>query len=227
VGYGAYCGEVTERLALFPLRTVLYPGLVLALHIFEERYRELVRDLVELPEDAPKRFGVVAIRRGREAFADEVPDVYEVGCAAVVQRIGAYPDGRFDLTTAGGQRFRVRSLEQDERLYHSGEVEWLEEPVGKDAAAWAARVRELFHDYQARLVGMSRADTQVVPDDPMVLSYLAAAAMVLDLSDKQRLLAAPDTGSRLRLLAGLLRRELALIGELGALPAADFLRGGG
>jgi uncharacterized protein len=57
---------VTSRLPLFPLGTVLFPGLVLPLHIFEERYRRLVRDLTALPEGTPREFGVVAIRAGRE-----------------------------------------------------------------------------------------------------------------------------------------------------------------
>ena len=55
---------------LFPLGTVLYPGLVLPLHIFEERYRQLVRDLLEGPE--PRDFGVIAIRKGRETGVDGV-----------------------------------------------------------------------------------------------------------------------------------------------------------
>ena len=56
----------TTRLPLFPLNSVLFPGLVLPLNIFEQRYRALMRDLLDIPEDAPRRFAVVAIRDGRE-----------------------------------------------------------------------------------------------------------------------------------------------------------------
>lgn len=220
----AYAGGVTERLALFPLRTVLYPGLVLPLHVFEERYRELVRDLVELPEDATKEFGVVAIRRGREAGTEDAPDLFEVGCTAAVRRIGSYPDGRFDLTTAGARRFRLRSTDTTLHSYTTGEVEWIDEPDGEDPEPWAVRVTDRFHAYQARIVGDDRADAQEVPEDPIVVSYLVSAAMVLDLDEKQQLLAAPDTTARLRLLSSLLRRETLLIEALGALPAADLLR---
>ena len=215
---------MSERLALFPLRTVLYPGLVLPLHVFEDRYRDLVRDLVALPEDVPKEFGVVTIRRGREALTDEEPELYAMGCTASVRRVGSYPDGRFDLTTAGARRFRLLATDTTEHAYTTGEVEFVGEPEGEDPAPWAARVVELFHDYQARIVGDERADRQEVPTDPLVVSYLVSAAMVLDLVEKHELLAAPDTTSRLRVLARLLRRETALIAALGALPAADLLR---
>jgi hypothetical protein len=63
-----------------------------------------------------------------------------------------------------------------------------------------------------------------LPDDPTVLSYLVAAAMVLDIADKQRLLAVPDTTSRLRIESHMLRREIALVTALRALPAVDMLR---
>jgi Lon protease-like protein len=71
---------MSQTLPLFPLGTVLYPGLVLPLHIFEERYRQLVRDLLEGPE--PQEFGVIAIRKGRETGVDGVSALYEIGCAA-------------------------------------------------------------------------------------------------------------------------------------------------
>ena len=76
---------MTQTLPLFPLGTVLYPGLLLPLHIFEERYRQLVRDLLERPE--PRRFGVIAIREGRETGGDGVSALHEVGCTATVRRV--------------------------------------------------------------------------------------------------------------------------------------------
>jgi uncharacterized protein len=215
---------VPERLPLFPLRTVLYPRLALQLQVFEERYRELVRDLVDLPEDEPKQFGVIAIRRGREVDAEEVPELYDVGCAAVIRQLAAHPDGRFDLEAAGTRRFRLQSVDDTAYAYYTGDVEWLAEPLGDDAPVWAARVVKLFHDYRTALAGGEPADPQALPEDPLVLSYLVSAAVVLDLPEKQLLLAAPDAAVRLRMLASLLRRETALIGQLGAVPAINLLR---
>ena len=69
-----------EMLPLFPLGAVLYPGMLLPLHIFEERYRQLVSDLLD--GAGPRRFGVIAIRKGRETGIDGVRSLYEIGCAA-------------------------------------------------------------------------------------------------------------------------------------------------
>src|ERR1035438_2823165 len=78
---GAHPGgrnSMSEMMPLFPLGAVLYPGMLLPLHIFEERYRQLVRDLLDGPD--PRRFGVIAIRKGRETGIDGVHSLYEVGC---------------------------------------------------------------------------------------------------------------------------------------------------
>src|SRR5580704_11413337 len=100
---------MSEMLPLFPLGTVLYPGLLLPLHIFEERYRRLVRDLLDGPE--PQRFGVIAIRQGRETGVDGVSDLYEIGCTATLRRVAEHEDGRYDLVTVGADRFRLASLD--------------------------------------------------------------------------------------------------------------------
>ncbi len=71
-GAAGYASRVGTRLALFPLGTVLFPGLVLPLHVFEERYQTLVRDLRELDEEE-REFGVVAIARGWEVEAGQSP----------------------------------------------------------------------------------------------------------------------------------------------------------
>src|SRR5438445_6447902 len=100
---------MSELLPLFPLSTVLFPGMRLPLHIFEERYRLLVADLAAAPE--PRRFGVIAIRQGREVGADGVTALHEVGCVAEVRQIMPHADGRFDLATVGTQRFRLLSAD--------------------------------------------------------------------------------------------------------------------
>ena len=78
---------MSEMLPLFPLGAVLYPGMILPLHIFEERYRQLVRDLLDGPD--PRRFGVIAIRKGRETGIEGVHSLYEVGCTATLRRVDA------------------------------------------------------------------------------------------------------------------------------------------
>ncbi|MGN6174971.1 MAG: LON peptidase substrate-binding domain-containing protein, partial [Streptosporangiaceae bacterium] len=83
---------MSETMPLFPLGTVLYPGLVLPLHIFEDRYRQLIRDLLDGPE--PQQFGVIAIRKGRETGVDGISALYEIGCTATMRQVMRRDDGR-------------------------------------------------------------------------------------------------------------------------------------
>src|SRR2546423_9897712 len=128
-----------EMLPLFPLGAVLYPGMLLPLHIFEERYRQLVRDLLDAPE--PRRFGVIAIRKGRETGVDGVQSLYEIGCTAVLRRVDQHEDGRYDIVAVGAERFRLLGLDQT-RPYLQGEVEILPEEQADAAAGPAAQVVE-------------------------------------------------------------------------------------
>src|SRR5215831_1311915 len=101
---------MTRMLPLFPLGSVLYPGLLLPMHIFEERYRKLVQDLLAEPE--PRRFGVIAIREGRETGADGVSALYDIGCTATVRQMTEQEDGRFYLITVGTQQFRLAEVDR-------------------------------------------------------------------------------------------------------------------
>lgn len=221
---------VTDRLPLFPLNSVLYPGLVLPLHIFEERYRALVRDLEGLPPDE-QRFGVVALRTGREVgdFAGAPLDVlHPVGCTAEVATIKSHEDGRYDVVATGATRFRVVSVD-DSGPYLHAEVEYLDDPVGERAEVLALAATRAFGEYQRRLLAAQQRTPMSLPelpDDPVVLSYLVAAATVLDPHDKQRLLVAQDAATRLAMEVELLRREAALLDHLPSLPAVDLLRQG-
>ena len=218
--------RVSDRLPLFPLGLVLLPGLLLPLHVFEERYRVLVRDLLELPEEQ-QRFGVVAIREGREVGADGVTALHEVGCVAQVRRVEPYEDGRFDLVTTGADRFRLTSLDTD-GPYLVGEVEWLPDDMGpaQEAPLLDAAVRAALLDYLAALGRASGEDVEVpeLPVSSLVLGYLVAATVLLDLHDRQELLAAVDGSARLRAELTVLRREGTLLRVLRAAPSPELAR---
>jgi Lon protease-like protein len=217
---------VLHRLPLFPLGTVLFPGLVLPLHVFEERYRILVREMLELPEEE-RRFGVVAIRQGREVGAHGVHALYDVGCVAHLRRADPYADGRFDLVSTGTARFRLADLDQ-QGPYLTAEVEVLPDDMGAAVEAplldWA--VRTAFTRYLTALAAAGGEPIEVpeLPDSPLVLSYLVAATMSLDLGERQQLLAALDGSARLRAELGLLRREATLLQHLSAAPASELTR---
>ncbi|HEY7143928.1 MAG TPA: LON peptidase substrate-binding domain-containing protein [Streptosporangiaceae bacterium] len=212
-----------QKMPLFPLGTVLFPGLLLPLHVFEQRYRQLVADLMERPE--PRGFGVIAIRKGRETGVDGISGLYQIGCTAVLRKVSKHPDGRFDLITLGGRRFRLVSLDYS-RPYLQGEVEMLAEEAGDPAAAQlAARaVRQSFRSYLDALnsQGAARVSIPELPDDPAALAYLVAASMIIDLRDRQLLLAQPDTVSRLGTERALLSRETSMLRSLSSAPAPEL-----
>lgn len=222
-------------LPVFPLGTVLFPGLVLPLHIFEERYRSLVRDLLAATDDGAQEFGVVTMRRGLELQtqaaaegepeppATEVPvtadQLFDVGCTAELRQVTELPDGRFDIVTVGRRRFRLLGLDAGAQPYLTAEVEWLadaDEP-NETADLLAPRVVAAFRTYLDLLRPDSEALEQV-PDDPTVLSHLVAATAQLTLDERQALLAAPDTVSRLRAELKLLNREAGLLARVRAVP---------
>ena len=214
---------MSETLPLFPLGTVLYPGLVLPLNIFEERYRQLVHDLLEGPET--RRFGVIAIRKGRETGVDGISALHEIGCTATLREVAEQDDGRFHLVTVGSQRFRLASLD-DSRPYLQGQVELLEEAIGDEAASRLAAqaVQRSFRGYVEALASQQSVEVSLpeLPDDPLLLSYLVAASMILDLPVRQQLLAEPDAERRLGAERALLAREITMLRSLTATPAPDL-----
>jgi uncharacterized protein len=214
---------MTQTLPLFPLGTVLYPGLLLPLHIFEERYRQLVRDLLEHPE--PRRFGVITIREGRETGVDGVSALHEVGCTATVRRVLKRDDGRFDLVTIGAERFRLTGLDHS-RPYLQGEVDYLPEETGDEAAVAPAveAVQRAFRTYIDALTarGVTQVSIPELPVEPIALSYLVAASVIADLPDRQALLAEPDAVRRLAAERALLSRETAMLRTLTSTPAPDL-----
>lgn len=215
---------MADLLPLFPLGTVLFPGVPLPLHIFEERYRTLVRELLDGPD--PRWFGVVAIRLGSEV-GDDTPEVYDVGCVAVLRRVEAYPDGRYDIVVAGGPRFRLDTVDT-ERPYLRGAVELLDEERGPDAQLRAAAARAAFTAYWQTLGTARGEDTEIpeLPSDPLALSYLISAALQVDVGDKQAMLEAATAASRLTLARRLLRRETALIDRFIVDAPGDELTAG-
>ena len=236
-----YAAVVPEPLPLFPLNTPLVPGLVLPLHIFEPRYRQLVEDLLARPDEDDREFGIVAIRDGYEVERDGLAALYPVGTAAILRQADRLDDGRFDIVTTGSRRFRLLDVDFSQPLLR-GAVEFLDDVDDPSDAVLARRVARRFLQYRAALSGRvvdtvdddapdaaddddvaaAGDDTAELPDDPTVLSYLVTAAMVLPVAERQVLLAADSTAERLRLAQGLLARETALITTLGAVPSIDL-----
>jgi Lon protease-like protein len=222
---------MSETLPMFPLTTVLFPGMRLPLHIFEQRYRQLVRDLLDQAE--PRRFGVIAIRKGRETGADGVTALHEVGCVATVRQVKPLDDGQYDLVVVGTERFRLLALDRS-LPYFQGEIESLTEELSQAedgariAALAAQRVQVAFRAYLNALADRGGGVITVadLPDEPLLLSYIVGAAMIIDLPERQALLAAPDALTRLRAERSLLAREIGMLRATTSRPAPDFTREG-
>jgi uncharacterized protein len=210
-------------LPLFPLGTVLYPGMVLPLHIFEDRYRRLIADLLAQPE--PRRFGVIAIKEGREIGADGVTTLHEIGCVAELQEAERLDDGKYEIVAVGTDRFRLGQLDRT-LPYLRAEVELLPDPGDETAAAEAAAAiaNAAFRVYLDALAEHGGATITVdgLPEEPGLLSYLIAAAMIMDLPAKQALLAQPDAVSRLTAERALLAREAGVLRATTSRPAPDL-----
>lgn len=221
---------MSETLPLFPLSTVLFPGMRLPLNIFEERYRRMIRDLSEGPE--PRQFGVIAIRKGRETGAENIEgaeSLHEVGCVAAIRRANEKADGRFEVQTVGTDRFRLLDLDRS-LPYFRGVIERLpDDPAvpgepGAPPEPVVARVQDGFREYLNALADRGGGVVSVadMPDEPLLLSYVVAAAMIIDLPDRQALLAAPDTLARLKAERSLLARETEMLRVTTSRPAPDF-----
>jgi Lon protease-like protein len=193
---------------MFPLGSVLVPGAPLPLHVFEPRYRALVRDcLAGEPE-----FGVVLIERGSEVGGGD--DRFGVGTLARIVEVAEFPDGRYALTTVGTRRFTVHRWLPEEP-YPAAEIEILDEPVpGALARGRAAEVEQLLRRVLALAsrLGVAVAPSDVrIGDDPASASYRAVALAPFGPLDRQRLLELPGADERLDALASMLAEELDLL----------------
>jgi uncharacterized protein len=213
---------MAQRLPLFPLGTVLVPGLVLPLHIFEPRYRQLVADLEDLPED-DREFGVVAIREGGEVGSGSLRALYDVGCAATLQQVTTAEDGRSQILSTGVRRFRLLDLDVDaDTPYLTGLVEWLDEAEGDLDPATLLRSRALWARYTELLGGFGPQVVQDLPEEPGPLSYLLATAVVMPLHQRQGLLSAGTDADRLSAINQFLRSEVRIMSVVPSLPLLDL-----
>jgi ATP-dependent Lon protease len=124
------------ELPLFPLNSVLCPGIALPLHIFEERYRALVRHCLETKSP----FGVVLIKQGREVGLGAI-SFTGIGTIAEIRDAGTYEDGRYDLLVVGTRRFEVRRVLSGKRPYLVAEVDLIDETVGDPELAQRLAMR--------------------------------------------------------------------------------------
>ena len=216
-----------SQLPIFPLNAVVFPGVTVPLHVFEDRYRALVHHLLTIPEKADRLFGIVAIREGYEVGTHGVQSVHRVGCVVQMTSVEPYPDGRFDIEVVGRHRLRMDGLDTS-GAYLVGDVETVEEPPDTSPAALeqARRATKAFEEYRRRLSDL-RGDEVLdgpMPRDPMYLSYSLAATCLLTLQERQALLESPTAVERLAMLRHALHEEMRAMSAIPSLPATEVAR---
>jgi uncharacterized protein len=200
------------ELPLFPLHTVLFPGRPLPLHVFEQRYRDMLRDCLE----SDRRFGVVAIRSGAEV--GNGAELFDVGTIAEIERVEQLPDGRANIVTRGTQRFRIDGLVSG-TPYLLAQAE----PLADHAPALtdldrAQALRNTLITYLGAL-GAPNEMLARIPTAPGPLAWLAAATLQVEVPEQQRLLELDDCTKRLELTLQMLRREAGIVRHFGTVGA--------
>ncbi|MGN6782826.1 MAG: LON peptidase substrate-binding domain-containing protein [Marmoricola sp.] len=213
------------RLPLFPLNTVVFPGAVVPLHVFEERYRQMVEDLLARGTARERLFGIVAIREGYEVGDHGHQSLQRVGTVLQLSEVAPLPDGRFDIEATAMQRFRIEDVDTS-GPYLVAEATVLEQdrPTSDGAGALQGALRA-FAAYRAALAAMRGVlEDPTLPQDPELASYALSAAVLLPLRERQELLEADSAAERLSLLAQLLQSEVSAMTALPSLPATELAR---
>ncbi len=199
-----------ERIPLFPLNLVLFPGAELPLHIFEPRYREMIGDCLAKNLD----FGMVCAfpeAKGRRTA--------RVGCSARIQGVlSRYEDGRLDILVVGVRRFRIQRVVEN-KSYREADVEWLEEKIDfNGAVAERERVIDLHQQLLLLAFEEGSAVNLRLPEDPAHIAFTLTRILPFELAVKQAVLEGASEKLRLGLLArgyeALLERARAIVDQV-------------
>ncbi|MDE0117778.1 MAG: LON peptidase substrate-binding domain-containing protein [bacterium] len=194
-----------NTMAMFPLGMVLMPEMVVPIHVFEPRYRQMTRDCL----DGSREFGVVLIERGSEVGGGDIRT--DAGTAATIIDAQEFPDGRWGLVAGGTRRIRVSRWLQDDPYPRAEVQDWPDAANGDDdgakiadklpavAATWR-RVLAL----QSELGAPGPPAEFEISDDPLAAVWQLSALSPLGPLDRQQLLTADNAALRLSLLADLL-----------------------
>lgn len=197
------------KLPLFPLNTVLFPGMPLRLYIFEKRYKEMM----SLCLQSRQPFGVVLIREGVEANGP-LAQPYMIGCTAHIIQVEPLAQGRMNITAVGQERFKILTLNYD-CAYLAGIVESspLDDYSPLTLQRGGSRLRPWVERYLEMLsqAGHIEFDPQQLPDDPLALAYLTAYLLQIPPTQKQELLAINEAPVFVDTVGKLCRREVLLL----------------
>lgn len=206
-----------QELPIFPLNVVVFPGMPMPLHIFEDRYKEMINLCIE--EKRP--FGIILIEKGRaEGDTHVVPR--NIGCTVKISQVERLEDGRLFIMTYGQERFKLHKLDRSKHAYFVGTVEILNtNDQLEDEAPRITTLRDLVIQYLEILqaVGDMQFDSSQIPTDGESLVYIASALLNIENDQKQSLLESNSLNKLLDYLLVKYEKELAL---LRMIPKVDM-----
>lgn len=215
---------MTDTLPMFPLNTVLFPGVSIPLHVFEDRYRALVHHLLRIDDPSERVFGTVAIREGYEVGDHGAQSLYRVGVRMQLTEVESNEDGTFEIVATARDRIILDGLETSGEFANGDVTDSPDEPI-EGSEALHNRARATFTAYRAAISAMQGSTfSGSLPRDPGYLSWTLAALAPLPMAERQSLLEAESPEARLELVTTLLREELRAINVIPSLPATDVAR---
>jgi Lon protease-like protein len=197
---------------MFPLGTVLLPGMLLPLHVFEPRYRALAKHVVHGSGDGV--FGVTLIERGSEVGGGDAR--VDVGVLARVAQANEFDDGRWSLLAVGETRIRVDEWLADDPYPRAHVTEWPDESAD-DAPIAPSPVLETMEEIAelARRLGhVVDDDLLAVDDDPVVATWQLVSRSPLGAADRQALLACASHDERVHRATEMLAEQRALLAAM-------------
>lgn len=207
-------------LPLFPLNTVLFPGMQLKLHIFEPRYKELIKQCIDRNEP----FGVVLVRPDAEiGNQDSVP--FDVGCTAKIGEVQRLPLGRMNIVTTGHRRFRIKALDRSKPVL-LGEVDYFLPEADRPGVikVYSKALRPLLLRYLDILSSSSDShfDPEQLPRQPRTIAQIGSILLQADNLQKQELLSIGSLSKLLTTLVDIYRLETMLLKVRLSPPGDDF-----
>lgn len=195
-----------QRLPIFPLNVVLFPGTTMPLHLFEPRYRQLLKDI----RAGDSRFGILTSISG-------VPErdlpAGRMGCVAEVTDADIMPDGRANIVITGRERFSLDGFVDDEALYHVADVSFVPDTGGASPVVLAVASDDVAQNFKrvvkaVHTISGDAAPMPTLPDDPAQLAWSIAAMIDIDNAQRYELLAERDPARRLSQVDATLRKVL-------------------
>jgi Lon protease-like protein len=193
------------EIPLFPLpNLVLFPNIVVPLHIFEERYKLMINACI----DRDEVFGLVLLRGGAEDESEET--IHRVGVTARIVQVERLEDGRLNILGEGEDRFRIYRFTQ-ETPYWKASVDFFEDDESHPSIeSLYDQIADLYRkvgELGAKLSGAQESEI-VLPESPTDLSYMVSYVLDIDSEDKQKLLEMTSTAERLQVLVNHLNETI-------------------